>query len=346
MQRILNTRTVTMDKIAVWVITEGGLKISENLEKDIEFDLFVSEKLKYAKKALFFDSLKEFVRRNFQKYDGHIFIMSTGITVRLISDLIVSKTCDPAVLVIDDRGYNVISLLSGHIGGANKLCLKISEILGANPVITTATDVNNLPAIDVIAVENDIAIENPENIKKINMLILNRKKIRIYDPLNLVNPHLKKVKLVNDSENPDLVVDYIEKKYSSDPLLLRPRVLSAGIGCNRGTDMYEMKSLLVQTLENKKYSKLCLKALATVDVKMDEIGITELAKDINLPVKYFNKNELNSVSNIKTPSEMAMKHIGAKSVCEAAAILAIQGKLLIPKTKTKNVTIAIAKTSI
>ncbi|MCP3926873.1 MAG: cobalt-precorrin 5A hydrolase [Desulfobacterales bacterium] len=335
-----------MDKTAVWVITEGGLKISENLEKDMGFDLFASRKLKNAKNACFFDSLKESIRENFNKYNGHIFIMSTGITVRLISDLIKSKTTDPAVLVIDDKGLNVISLLSGHIGGSNRLCIKISEILGANPVITTATDVNNLPAIDVIAVENDISIENPENIKKINSLILNGKKIRIFDPLNLVTPHLKKVNLVSDSDNPDLVVDYIEKEYSSDPLLLRPRMLSAGIGCNRGTDMDEMKGLLFQVLENNNYSVLSLKALATVDVKMDEIGITELAQGMNLPVKYFDKNELNSVSNIKTPSEMAMKHIGAKSVCEAAAILASQGKLLIPKTKTKNVTIAIAKTSI
>ncbi|MCP4164113.1 MAG: cobalt-precorrin 5A hydrolase [Deltaproteobacteria bacterium] len=335
-----------MDKTAVWVITEGGLKISENLEKDMGFDLFASRKLKNAKNACFFSSLKESIRENFNKYNGHIFIMSTGITVRLISDLIKSKTTDPAVLVIDDKGLNVISLLSGHIGGANRLCIKISEILGANPVITTATDVNNLPAIDVIAVENDISIENPENIKKINSLILNGKKIRIFDPLNLVTPHLKKVNLVSDSDNPDLVVDYIEKEYSSDPLLLRPRMLSAGIGCNRGTDMDEMKGLLFQVLENNNYSVLSLKALATVDVKMDEIGITELAQGMNLPVKYFDKNELNSVSNIKTPSEMAMKHIGAKSVCEAAAILASQGKLLIPKTKTKNVTIAIAKTSI
>jgi cobalt-precorrin 5A hydrolase len=347
MQKISNMDTA-MDKIAVWVLTSNGLKISEKLNAYLEsIDLFVSKKIKCELRGVFkFESLRDCVRDNFTKYSGHIFIMSTGITVRVISDLIESKTKDPAVLVIDDRALNVISLLSGHIGGANKLCIEIAKILDSNPVITTATDVNKLPAIDVISVENDLAIENPVGIKKINSLILRGEVIKIFDPFNLITSHLDGINLVNDSVEPDLVVDYHEKKYGSCPLILRPKVLSAGIGCNRGTDVSEIRELLIETLKKNDLSFLSLKSISTIDIKMDETGILKLAEEINLPVEYFDKNELNSVENITAPSLMALKHVGVKSVCEAAAIMSTKGKLLIPKRKTKNVTIAIAKNSI
>ncbi len=108
--------------------------------------------------------------------------MSTGIVVRVIAPCIASKTRDPAVVVMDEKGRHVISLLSGHIGGANRLAVAISEKLHATPVITTATDLHQVPAIDVIAVDNGLFIENPEAIKTISMAFLNQTPVYLHDP--------------------------------------------------------------------------------------------------------------------------------------------------------------------
>lgn len=335
------------NRTAVWVITDNGLILSEKLIRSgLSFDLYISEKLESDLNALFrFNSLKEAVHANFHKYESHIFFMSTGITVRIIAEKIKSKLTDPAVLVIDDRGLNCISLLSGHIGGANKLCHKISEILDSRSIITTATDVNDLPAVDVIAVENDLVIENPEKIKIINSKILKKEPLKIYDPFGFIKNRFGGVDVKEESEKPDVVVDCKIKVYESDPLILRPKVLYSGLGCNRGTDKKDMEELLLQVLEKNKLSVSSLKSFATVDIKKDETGILELAKAMDLPIMYFSKDELNSVETFSGPSKMALKHVGVKSVCEAAAIMASKGKIVIPKQKTKDVTIAIAKIS-
>jgi cobalt-precorrin 5A hydrolase len=126
------------------------------------------------------------LKKKIRQYTGHIFIMSTGIVVRVIAPLIRHKTEDPAVVVVDDRGMHAISLLSGHLGGANELAQKIAGIIGAKPVITTATDVNLVPAIDVLAKEKSLFIENPEAIKTVNMALLRGDKIHVHDPFSFL----------------------------------------------------------------------------------------------------------------------------------------------------------------
>ena len=121
-----------------------------------------------------FGSLTEMVAASFRRYEGHVFIMATGIVVRTVAGLLVHKTEDPAVVVVDDRGMFAISLLSGHLGGANRLAGEVAAAIGAQPVITTATDMNAVPAIDVLALELGLRIENPNAIKTVNMALLSR----------------------------------------------------------------------------------------------------------------------------------------------------------------------------
>jgi cobalt-precorrin 5A hydrolase len=286
--------------------------------------------------------------------------MSTGIVVRMIAPLIRHKTLDPAVLVVDERWHYVISLLSGHIGGANELALQISVLLGAQPVITTATDVNQLPAIDVVAATHHLFIENPTAIKTVNMAFLKNEETFLYDPFgqvfNALNRYSLKVKNLSpttedaqvaklfNQENAGVFIG--DKAVSLPPnvLVLRPASLAAGIGCNRGTSQEEIQALLDHVLLKFNLAAGSLRCLASIDLKADETGLVNTAQALNLPILFYTKTELDDVENILNPSETVQKHIGVKSVCEAAALMASQkGDLIVPKQKTRNVTVAIAR---
>jgi cobalt-precorrin 5A hydrolase len=326
-----------------------------------ESDIYVSQKILEAPFEHFsFQSLSETLSHNFNQYSGHIFIMSTGIVVRVIAPLVKSKLEDPAVVVVDDQANHAISLLSGHLGGANALTLKIADIIGADPVITTATDVNRIPAIDMLAKERNLLIETPRAIKTVNMALLKGEKIFIHDPFGFLGnslPHfkrwayegVKKPMNINHQGNewegvPGIYVDDVAIDLPPGVLVLRPASLVAGIGCNRNTGTDEMRALLEKVLETNNLVPTSLKCIASIDVKSDESGLVTLAENLNLPLILYNRQELNQVKTIQNPSLMVEKHVGVKSVCEAAAILAARdGALIVPKHSTRNVTVAIAR---
>ena len=190
---------VKKDKIAIWIITPNGTRLADMLSMNVsDVDVYVSQNIRETTACFKFRSLSGTLEKIFHQYTGHIFIMSTGIVVRVIAPLIRHKTEDPAVVVVDDRGIHAISLLSGHLGGANALTLKIADIIGADPVITTATDVNKVPAIDVLAREKSLFIENPAVIKTVNMALLKGERIQVHDPFSFL------AKCLPNSEPPDV----------------------------------------------------------------------------------------------------------------------------------------------
>ena len=350
------------EKIAIWVITPNGTKLAETLIHSLaRADVYISKKIiETPDYHLSFQSLSETLNHKFDQYDGHIFIMSTGIVVRVIAPFIKNKVVDPAVVVVDDQATHAISLLSGHLGGANALTLKIAGIIGADPVITTATDVNRVPAIDVLAKEKNLLIENPRAIKTVNMALLQREKIFVHDPfgflgtsLPLIEPctygatpkHLKKHARENEFDNvPGIYVDDVIVDLPPEVLVLRPASLVAGIGCNRNTPMEEIQALLEDVLKTHNLALSSLRLLASIDVKADEIGLLRLTEHLNLPLVFHSREELNQVKEIENPSTVVEKHVGVKSVCEASAILTARGgTLIVPKQSTKNVTVAIAR---
>ena len=343
------------NKIAIWVLTRNGFENALQLREAFkDVTLFVSESIGDVREGegiRRFARLKEGIQNSFGDYSGHVFFMATGIVVRLISGLLDSKLTDPAVVVLDDKGINAISLVSGHVGEANKLTIEVANVLGANPVITTATDVNRLPSIDVFALENNLVIENPEAIKHVNMAILKDENISVYDPYGYLNDDFQYGKLVYDEpkklNGPSVYIDYIEMDLPEGVLILRPRLLSAGVGCNRGTDFEEIYGLFVKVFKENHLSLKSLRNLASIDLKNDEVGILKAGETFDLPIIFYNKDELVDIEGIKNPSLMVEKHTGVKSVCEATAIKAAKmGTLIVPKNKTKNVTLAVAKSSI
>lgn len=352
------------DSLAIWALTPNGLLLGQTLCAAFPgARLFVSHGLAKAldpgtgagadlpgliNRICLFKGLSNELRVQFTRFTGHVFIFSTGIAVRMLAPLIQSKTRDPAVVVVDDRGLHAISLLSGHLGGANRLTREISQIIGATPVITTATDINQLPSIDLVAQSQSLFIENPGAIKHVNMVFLKGGRLPVFDPLNCLQDKIPDP-FRGSSQIPEtgtgVVCTWKTLNVPRETLVLRPRVLSVGMGCNRNTPLEIIQELLLEVFTREGLSLNAISTLATTQLKRDEPGFLSLAEKLNLPWVFFDHIQLNSVKTIQTPSKMVEKHIGVKSVCEAAAILAANnGPLIVPKQKNRDVTLAVALT--
>ncbi|RZB29598.1 MAG: precorrin-4/cobalt-precorrin-4 C11-methyltransferase [Desulfobacteraceae bacterium Eth-SRB1] len=357
------------DKIALWAITPKGALLAREIAECLpDAKLHLSADLNINDiPASYFKRLSDAIVSDFHAYTGHVFIMSTGIVVRLIASCIRNKTTDPAVVVVDEIGRHVVSLVSGHLGGANSLAIKVAGLIGADPVINTATDVNQVTAIDVLAKQHNLFIENPEAIKNINMALITGKKFYLHDQYKLLRDSIdpshifpshtfpahiptdfKKGQITGNEDIPDVsigvFIDDTLADLSKKVLILRPGSLVAGIGCNRNTTMKEIKEFFEKVLKESGLAVASVIRLSTINLKTDEPGLIALAEELKLPISFFDKDELNRADGIKSPSDMVEKHTGVKSVCEAAAILASKnGKLIVPKHSTQNVTVAIAR---
>ena len=336
--------------IAIWVLTPNGLALADRLRSRwpsavVRCSRTVPDKVT-GQGIQPFDRLGDAVRQDFNRYRGHLFVMASGIVVRLIAPLLIHKTEDPAVVVMDDRGQFAVSLVSGHVGGANRLAREAAACIGAQPVITTATDVNHKPAADLLAVERGLLIENPEAIKTVNMALLADEPVNLYDPYGCLadaNLNSRPADPVTLSA-PGIYVDVACEDLPESVLVLRPPLLAAGIGCNRDTGKQEILDLVRQVLADNKLSINSLRTLATIDLKANEPGLVGAAADLGLPLAVYSKEQLREVDGIATPSRIVEKHVGVSNVCEAAAILATgRGTLIVSKRKSVNATVAIAR---
>lgn len=352
--------------VAIWTLNEKGLKTALRLrgEPGIK-NIFTTETLKQSYENPRIRGYVKFgdsVRANFHKYKGHVFIMATGIVIRTIADLIRDKTTDPAVVVMDEMGKNVISLLSGHLGGANAITTHLASFLGGNPVITTGTDVNNITAVDTIAMEIEAEIENKEMIKAVSSTMLKNEPVALISDTALfekyygkadykpdffhhivdVNPNDYKALCIISEKQFHIPPDVLEKT-----LIIRPRNIVLGIGCNSSTEKDEIKAAVDRVLEQKAISPLSIADVATIDKKKDEPGLLAYCESINCKLKYYCAEDLNSVryKGMSPDSEPALKHVGAYGVAEPAALLcAGEGaELIVKKIKSGNMTLAVAR---
>jgi len=340
--------TIPSKHIAIWALTATGATLGRKMQAHFPGSrLFVGRRAGGAQGDVDrFERLGDTLPRYFNRYEGHVFIMATGIVVRSVAHLLRHKTEDPAVVVMDECGHHAISLLSGHLGGANALAQRIGEGIGARPVITTATDLQNVPAIDLLAQERNLAIENPEAIRHVSMALLEGRSISLNDPLGRLAGALPAKYLRSDAgTGPGIWIDDIRVDLPAEILILRPASLFIG-GCNRNTPASEIRDLMNRVLDDRHLAPASIAGLASIDLKADEEGLLELAESLAQPLVFFSRDQLATVKDVPSPSTMVEKHVGVKSVCEAAAILASgNGQLIAPKQTTPNVTIAIARKS-
>ena len=284
------------------------------------------------------------IRRLWQEVDGLICIMAAGIVVRSIGPLCKDKKNDPCVVVLDEKGEFVISLLSGHLGGGNALAREVARITGGQAVITTASDVTGHTAIDLWAMENDLIVANPEKMTRIAAKLVNTGALAFFTDQEIDGLPVD-ICPVEKSEHADIVISHLlPDRY--DGLLLIPKNLFVGFGCNRGTNSAEFQQALDDLCRTHRIDPQAIAGLASIDLKNDEEGLLEFAEKLHLPIRFFSKDELNTVTGITT-SKAALKATGAKGVAEPAAILAASsesggGRLYIRKMKWKNVTAAVA----
>lgn len=349
---------------AVYALTRQGVLTAAKILRVMEADLYVPRSLcgpppTAPECAEPFDSLRALVEKTFTAYRRHIFIAAAGVAVRCTAPHIKDKSADPAVVALDHHGKHVISLLSGHLGGANKLAREIAAVTGGEAVITTATDTEELPSLDILARESGLGIANIRAVAKVNAALLAGGPVIVDDPgdrLRLRRSAWKDLfifarapapRFPGEGEAESSARVTVTPHYggpSEMNLVLHPRVLHVGIGCRRGARAEEILALLHSALEGLELSPSALAGIASADIKQNEPGILEAAGALGLPLKFFSAGELGAVA-VTAPSPKAREVLGVDGVSEPAAMLAAgeNARLLLPKLARGNITIAIAQ---
>ena len=321
----------TGNSLAVFYITDKGLELAQKIV------MFYP-----AAEAYEFD--REVLQKAWKERKGLVFIMAAGIVVRTIAPLLEGKITDPAVVVIDESGRHVISLLSGHLGGANALARELSEAIGSEPIITTASDVNDLPSIDLWAKDNCLAIDDWAMVPKVGTRLINNGTLNVYSDSEMAFPAV-----FIKTDNPELADIAVTNKKkliangTDNKLYLRPKNLVIGIGCNSGTSAGEIEDVVRKSFDKNNLSFDSIHSVATIDIKGDEAGLVEFSKKYGLEITTFSPEELNQVPGINV-SNAAFKATGAQAVAEPASLLASHADaLILSKQKSGNVTVAAAK---
>lgn len=336
---------------ALITVTVKGLNLAKQLQKKLGTgDIYTTAKLAEEGHYVLNPSLKEKMGDLFKAYSSLVFIMAAGITVRMIAPYLEDKLKDPAVLVMDELGQNVISLLSGHMGGANEMTLKVSQLIGAHPVITTATDVNNKAALDNIAKMLDASITDFKlAVKEVNSLLGQGEKVGIYMemPYKIDTRGFTILESLENLEEYKKVVCITYKKDlgTSDQKIIKvvPKDLVLGIGCRKDTSEWFMKASFNDFLEKHNIDIRAIKCLASIEVKAHEKAIIALAEKLGVSFHTLPREEIAKVHDLFEKSDFVKKTIGVWNVAEPSAYLLSGGHLWINKHKYQGITFAIGR---
>ena len=308
------------------------------LENGYGVELFAPEKYALKDAAVIHGSLRTFTGGLMDR-DALVFIGACGIAVRSIAPYIKSKTVDPAVICLDEKGGFVISLLSGHIGGGNKLTAFLAKKLGAVPVITTATDVNGRFSVDAWAAENGFIIGSMAAAKRVSAAILEHDIPICADvPIKGALP----AGLCGGGGDIGICVSVRKIKPFKDTLSIIPRTLTLGIGCKRDTPCEKIEAAVLETLDKNGLDFRAVRAVASIDLKANEPGLLEFCKKHALKASLYTAAELMCVVGSFTASEFVKEKTGADNVCERSAALG-GNELIISKTARDGVTVAVAQ---
>ncbi len=260
-------------------------------------------------------TLDGWTQEHFQPGNALIFVGAAGIAVRAVAPYVRSKTTDPAVVVVDEMERFAIPLLSGHLGGANELAGKIAAVCGAIPVITTATDLHGLFAVDQWAKKQNCAILNPEGIKKVSGALLAGRRVEVCSPWPIAGAPPKGMSL-----------------------RLMPKIAVLGVGCKRGTSQEALeKAFAALPVHPASFCKVC-----TIDLKRNEPGLLNFCSAYGLELETFSAAQLGAVTGEFSASEFVEQVTGVDNVCERAAVLGSSGTLCLKKRAMGGVTMAVA----
>lgn len=354
-----------MADVAIVAITKHGLALARRLHAALPgSELLASKKFLAGEEpgvVAMEAPLKDEVARFFHRYKQIVFLVSLGAVVRLIAPHLKDKHVDPGVLVVDDRAQFVISVLSGHVGGANTFTEQVARIFGATPVITTASDVGKTIPVDIMGRELGWTLEGEANVTRVSAAVVNE------EPIAFIQDTGEKTWWTRDTPLPpqirrfasldevggavfgaylivsDRVLD-LPPPVASRTVIYRPKSLVLGMGCDRGASFEEVDGLVKETLARHGLTLASVKALATIEQKRDEPALLRLCETYRWEFKVYTKKDLANVQAVENPSETVRKWVGVPSVSEAASLVyAGADRLLVPKVKSVKATLAVSR---
>lgn len=368
-----------MKMIIIAYSMEGGAlarKLRQKLGKEIEISPFLFQKYQM-EDLLPFSKADRMIENAFQNQIPLLFISSTGIAVRKIAPYLQSKVTDPPVIVMDDAGRHVISLLSGHLGGANELTIRIARCLGAEPVITTSTDNHGLFAVDVFAKKNNLVITDMKAAKNISAAVVNKEQVTVWADENFCRwknreggaesavdifeetPETK-VQFETIKKNipfPELIFCQEENELKAPSIAISPKLLPIknknqlqlipkciviGIGCRRNTEPADIWEAVQEIFLEKQIDLRAVRAICSIDLKKEETGICQLADRLKVPFYTFSSEKLQTVEGDFSSSEFVSKITGVDNVCERS-IAAFGGTVFEKKMVRRHVTVALGQ---
>ena len=347
-----------MEKVSVLAITKNGINIGEKLKELFpNWDIFAPVKLSNQNNSItwYSEPTSDKIIELFKNSNALICLFSLGAVIRLIAPHLKDKKTDPAVIVIDDKTNFVISVLSGHIGGANELTQEISEKLNALPVITTAADVNKTIAVDLVGREFGWKIDDDTTVTKISAHMVNAEPIGVFQQTNdqkwykqlpknvTIYDSLEDLKKSNSKAHLIISDTVIDNELSQESVIYRPQSLVIGIGLHWDTTKDTIKEGIDHCLKKFNLSPKSIAKLVSIKKPEDVQGLIDLGKEMQVPVEYVHREELAEIIT-PNPSTTVKAFEGTASVSEAAAIKVSKGELIVEKQKfPPNLTVAIAR---
>lgn len=286
-------------------------------------------------------SLEAWTAAHFSQSDGLVYVGAAGIAVRAIAPHLKSKTTDPAVVVVDECARYAIPILSGHLGGANDLARAIGKVCGALPVLTTATDVNSVFAVDEWAKRQNCLVLNPEQIKTVSAKLLAGGTVTVQSSWPIAGQPPRNVCQTED-RGADVLLDI--HPGTGEKLHLVPRIAVLGVGCKKNVSFQMLEAALAAFLERTGVCEQAISAVASIDLKKNEPGLLDLCAAHGWPLKTYPAEQLREVEGQFTPSAFVQGVTGVDNVCERSAVLASGGTLCQGKTARDGITMALALT--
>jgi cobalt-precorrin 5A hydrolase len=347
-------------RVAIVCITKNGINISRRIREKIPTaSIYAQSKHKDSSDGIiwFEKNTKIMIEEIFKEYESIICIFSLGAVIRLISNLLKDKKTDPAVIVIDDKANFVISALSGHLGGANSLTKSIAEFLNSTPVITTAADVNETIAVDLLGSDFKWSIENFENVTQVSAHMVNEEKIGVYQDAGETrwwNKELPKnvtiLENIDELKSDDFKAGLIiSDRIITDPLIVnksviyRPKSLVVGLGFHWDTTLEEIEDGILKVLGENRLSLLSIRNLSTLNRGKSPASLASFSDKHGIPLEFYDKERLDKIM-VPNPSDVVKKYEGTSSVSEASSILSSGGELIVTKQKfPPNLTVAVSR---
>ncbi len=313
----------------------------------------------------------DWVEHIFNSYSAIVLIMPVGIAVRMVAPLLTSKHSDPAVISVDDVGNFAISLVSGHLGGADDLTVKIANMIQATPVITSSSAVLNKPSVDLIGSEYYWKVDSDaRSVTAVSAEVINDSDIGIFQDAGetdwsetidshqfrryasleqLASSNVRAAIIITDKLIEKVIYKKLVSKMSC--VIFRPPVLHIGIGCRKSTDQNEVFTFTLKIIEAHGLSKSCVASISTINLKQNDPSVKFVAKSLDVPLKIYTSDDIEQAykqdaqqNELLTKSSNPKRLIGVWGVAEPTAILSSTHKdLIVNKHKSANATIAIAK---